>query len=667
MHRRVRFLLARAIVGMVLIEAAHAASPGSAAAQRSPELYILPTVQRGVPDSARSLVARLPERIETTLRRAGARISVSTPTPSDLTYAGVRVDSLVPGLAARLGKVPRGGSARRDYVASDSAARDTLTTERFLLVLEVSFQPRPPGNESQRRDRLHARLTVFTDSLAAALSDTATFTVDGVHDVVDRIADRVTLRLTKNIRIAIIDFGFTGSQYSTTDSTYGRGIARLLGTKLSASPRVLLLDYGDSTVERARQRARSTAPGYTDPLTVVNLGRELLANYLVFGDVWAVGDAVRIDVRCVSVDSRLTIASRGVTIDRVSIRSIESQLATIAGDLLTAIESDLARQATRARFVAVTAVAPVPNTVENRSVALGVARSLQRKIALVGDTRWVPRLHYADSALLRSGQEARWDVAASLEADVLVEVRIDRLERDEPFFDVTFFDTDRPVATRSVPMVGSMDDVDGVLEQIVVEVFKFLGASLDNTARRRMAKAPYKSPQETVWIDLAGGLAAQSNSRAFLGAAGSLVIRVGPAVLHGKGRRYLWEPIGLRAHLWGMRNARVGDGRQYVSGFDLYTGQNLRLRPYRSNTPFVGGHLMLSGLVRHAHSETQIDGQPGGGVVLGWETTLTSGRQIRYRLELKSTFRPLGDKVLDQENFRGGRLSAAMLTISTNR
>lgn len=634
--------------------------------QRPVRVEILPPIFDSTPGQAAHMQDDLPLKLVVSLseRNSGIHACLISRTLLD----SLASPSPVPGIDALAAGQTLPDRAR-------CARGDTLP---YLLAIELATAPAAEGS---RVSEVLARFVAFAPARTAdqqpgtggvpasqpralVLDDTVTVLSTEEEYLASYIADRLIIRLTKDIRIAITDFRLTSGD-STKYASYGRALPHMLATRLDSSrpSRLMLLEYSAGDSSLLQDQMRTLVAGLADPLTVVQRGRELLANYVILGDYLVLGETLRIDVRCVSVESRAVIASRGVSIDPITVQEIDERFAQLASDLRSVIEEDFTERANRPRYVAIAGIRPIPNSGENQGVTQDLVRTLERKLAQLTETRLRVR-EQLDEARLWPGSESRWNLATALNADIVVRLRLDRTLRDHPRLESDIFDTEQPDNTSTLPSLSAPIEALGtVLDTIAVTLYREKATALNDSARVRLSQVDFRGSERSTWLDLAIGLSAHTSSALYLDAGGGGVVRVAPNVLIHGHEALQWEPIGLRFDLWGMK----GGGHQTVVGFDVFSSLARRLRRYRAVSPFVGFSAGLLGVVRLGAGDQQIDGVPGVGLIAGIEHTLASGRRVRYRLEFTQALMAIQFKTLAEEPFPGGRPGGLVFTVSTTR
>jgi hypothetical protein len=504
----------------------------------------------------------------------------------------------------------------------------------------------------------------FSAARGIALDDTAEVQSNEEDRLANLIADRVIVRLTKDIRIAVTDFRMTSSDSSGFEN-FGQAQPRILSTRLASSrpARLMLLEY--STIDSAFRSGLSDSrtPGVTDPLTVVRRGRELLANYVILGDYMVLEGTLRIDVRCVSVESRAVIASLGVSITPITIRSIDESFADLAANLRGRIEEDFSAREQRPRYVAIAGVVPLPATGENRGITRELVRTAARKVAQVTGGRIRVR-EQLDDVRLYSGSEPRWNLASDLNADIVIRLRMDRTMRDRPHIEAEYFDIETPSGTRPLTKSVPMESLGVALDTVVATLFSlYEPGTLTDSVMDRVTAVRFAGVEQPSWFDVSVGIAGHNDGTLFLEAGGGAIVRLAPTVILHGWQHVMWEPLGLRFDLFGMK----GGGRQTVVGLDAFTSGAVRFRRYRSLSPFVGPSMGILGVVRFGSGDIQFDGQFGLGLIAGMEHTLASGRRIRYRFEYTRSVTPVHSKTVGDEFYPGGRAGGIYLTVGTSR
>lgn len=610
-------------------------------AQRTVVVQLLPPVFTNAAHAAAHMKADLPPKLLMALGQRNSGVSPCLITAQQL-------DSLsIPASSRDVHAIATAG----EWLLSARCSRTGLVPYTVAIELTVN-EPGP---------KVLARFVAFAPNRGVALDDTLTVLHYEEDYLANEIADRLILRLTRDIRIAISDFTMTVGD-TARFQRMGIALPRMLATRLgsSRSNRLLLLEVSP----QFRDSAGRESPGSHDQRTAVRLGRELHANYVIHGDFLVLGETLRIDVRCVSMESRAVIASLGASIPSITVKSIDSALVMLAAELRSAVEEDYMERANRPRYVGVAGVQPVPATRENEAMTREIVRTLERKLAYVTGTRLRVREQFTDVAL-RSGTEPRWNLASELSADLVIRVRLDRTLRDRPHIEAEYFDVESMQSSHPLSQRVAIDSVTVALDSIVSTLYQLYASPLTDSVRGRVGSLRSVEPERRPWTDFGIGLAVNHHAHdLFIGAGSGAILRFSKTtVIHGWDQQVWVEWLGFRLDLFGMKDW----GRMMVVGYDVFVSAAWRLDRHRASSFFVGPLAGLLGVARRTPLDVQLDGALGVGLQAGLEHTLPTGRRIRYRLEYTTSFTDVPPKTLGGEFFPGGRAGGLYFTVATSR
>jgi hypothetical protein len=241
---------------------------------------------------------------------------------------------------------------------------------------------------------------------------------------------------------------------------------------------------------------------------------------------------------------------------------------------------------------------------------------------------------------------------------------MDRTMRDRPHIEAEYFDIETPSGTRPLTKSVPMESLGVALDTVVATLFSlYEPGTLTDSVMDRVTAVRFAGVEQPSWFDVSVGIAGHNDGTLFLEAGGGAIVRLAPTVILHGWQHVMWEPLGLRFDLFGMK----GGGRQTVVGLDAFTSGAVRFRRYRSLSPFVGPSMGILGVVRFGSGDIQFDGQFGLGLIAGMEHTLASGRRIRYRFEYTRSVTPVHSKTVGDEFYPGGRAGGIYLTVGTSR
>ncbi|MBA7633812.1 hypothetical protein ES703_41383 [subsurface metagenome] len=265
---------------------------------------------------------------------------------------------------------------------------------------------------------------------------------DEIKTIQERLAEKflkdIEMHLLGRIRIGLIDFKMTGG-----DSAFRfleESIPTMLATGLSASREFILIETkSESQLLDKREEGRR---GIFDDTTILEVGRKLNANYLIMGEFWEYGGKIRIDARCVSIETGEIILSEAIVLERIEISNITKEIKLLASKIRIKIEEDFMKKEKQIKSIAVVSFPPSPNSKKSRLVADHIRRTLVRKLWLVPDLRVKE-----DSEKIRKYIEIREDklkICSDLETSCLLTIQYEELHGDIIILDVELYDIAKP-------------------------------------------------------------------------------------------------------------------------------------------------------------------------------------------------------------------------------
>lgn len=492
------------------------------------------------------------------------------------------------------------------------------------------------------------------------LKSVADFRVEGIseHSIIRSIADNLVVHLAKNIRIAVLRFPMTGGD--TSLHVLERALPNMLATGLDISRRLALIESLDESVLDSQQVRAAEASGIYNRQTAVRIGRRHYANYLVMGEFWELGGDLRIDVRCVSIESGEVVVTRGINIYDLKIETIHERMMTLAAELRSAIESDYADRVRRPRYVAVSGFPPSPNTGENRETLEGIVKTFSRKLQQLELPGVRVRQNSDTVRTFLKQRYDRWFMSAALNVNLLITFELDRTQADQFILTVDVFNTEDPTDFHSWTETAAIDNVDQALDSIVLKFLASQGLTIEPQREREMSAIKYRGLFRTLGLRFRVGAIYRNEPDLFLGAGGGGYFRVGLVWMPFRSPNWQLEPLHIRLSLIGQRPDRV------VIGADVwFLSVNYRLRPYHSFSPYVGGSIGFLGVYRDAPTDFQYDALLGLGATAGFEHRIGSSFKLNYELEYAYGLGEIPPATIGGEVFSGGRPGGLYLTLAT--
>ena len=260
-----------------------------------------------------------------------------------------------------------------------------------------------------------------------------------IHEILsEKIIQYIKTFLTARICIGLIDFKMTGG-----DSAFQfleESIPTMLATGLSVSRECKLIEIKSETLLKDMIQAGSR--GIFDLTTTLGIGKKINANYLIMGEYWECGEKIRIDARCVSIETAEIVLSEYVILDLVEISTITERMNELASKIRIMIEKDFLRREDRMRSIAVIGFPPKPNNRPNQLRTDCIYRTLVRKLRLGSD---LPIKD--DSQKINRYMKVKEDklkICSDLEVNYLLTVQYETIEDDRIVLDIDLYDMQTP-------------------------------------------------------------------------------------------------------------------------------------------------------------------------------------------------------------------------------
>ncbi|GAG20199.1 unnamed protein product, partial [marine sediment metagenome] len=189
---------------------------------------------------------------------------------------------------------------------------------------------------------------------------------EGGEAVLERLAKKfykyIETHLVARIRIGLIDFEMTGG--SSDFCFLKKSIPTMLATGLSVSRQFLLIETKAENLLESKRGESSK--GISDPTTMIDGARKKNMNYLIIGEFWERKNKMRIDARCVSVETSEIILSEDITLKRIEVDNISEEIKFLASKIRIKIENDLMKKEKQIKSIAVISFPPRPNSKKSR-------------------------------------------------------------------------------------------------------------------------------------------------------------------------------------------------------------------------------------------------------------------------------------------------------------
>lgn len=321
---------------------------------------------------------------------------------------------------------------------------------------------------------------------------------DEIKTIQERLADKflkdIEMHLLGRIRIGLIDFKMTGG--NSAFRFLEESIPTMLATGLSASREFILIETkSESQLLDKREEGRR---GIFDDTTILEVGRKLNANYLIMGEFWEYGAKMRIDARCVSIETGEIILSEAIALERIEISNITNEIKLLASKIRIKIEKDFMKKEKQTKSIAVVSFPPSPNSKKNRLVAGHIRKTLVRKLWIVPDLRVKE-----DPEKIRKYIEIREDklkICSNLETSCLLTIQYEELHGDIIILDVELYDIAKPTQEIYTDSKRTRyKELDEFINKVIYEALKDLEINKLSVEKRKEIEAIQVPTFSTRW------------------------------------------------------------------------------------------------------------------------------------------------------------------------
>ena len=252
----------------------------------------------------------------------------------------------------------------------------------------------------------------------------------------------------KPIRISVLPFINTGNSNEKHDFL-SQSIPSMLVSGLSSSRGFQLIESENSAdldwhLENA-SKGLVDASFYNDS-TLLSIGNELLHNYIIYGSYWSYDNYIRIDLRCVSVESKEIILSEGI--DVKSIEMLSENITEVSGNIRQHIEFNVLERNSDVKNIAIIVVDPNTESGLKRGTRQFIGRKstlLEKKVAPIYSTfvrklRSNTNLRIKEAEQMYQSTEDKWMISNVLGAQYIVSLEFDVYGNDNFLVNIELFD-----------------------------------------------------------------------------------------------------------------------------------------------------------------------------------------------------------------------------------
>jgi TolB-like protein len=321
---------------------------------------------------------------------------------------------------------------------------------------------------------------------------------DEIRTIQERLAEKflkdIEMHLLGRIRIGLIDFKMTGG--NSAFRFLEESIPTMLATGLSASREFILIETkSESQLLNKREEGRR---GIFDDTTILEVGRKLNANYLIMGEFWEYGAKMRIDARCVSIETGEIILSEAIALERIEITNITNEIKLLASKIRIKIEKDFMKKEKQTKSIAVVSFPPSPNSKKNRLVAGHIRKTLVRKLWIVPDLRVKENSEKIRKYI--EGREDKLKICSDLDISSLLTIQYEELHGDIIILDVELYDIAKPTQELYADTKKTKyKKLDEFINKVIYEALKDLEINEPSVEKRKEIEAIQVPTFSTRW------------------------------------------------------------------------------------------------------------------------------------------------------------------------
>lgn len=472
-----------------------------------------------------------------------------------------------------------------------------------------------------------------------------------------RIAENFEIRFGKNIRIAILDFEMQGGdslQYGFLENS----LPTMLATGLSVSSRIKLIEISKQDKLFRQILTTNEAQGIYNFMTAIQYGRFLNANYLIMGEFWEMSQMIRLDIRCVNIESSEIVAIEGINIDEINTKRVPTAMNELAAKLRSLIELDFLEREKKPLSIAVVGVPPNPNTDENRDLIFRIINTMSKKLKCIPYIRAVENSQLIKKYL--DDKRDHWEMSSELNADLLLILSLDRIDRDNFYLSRDIFDMHiprQPILSSDVKRVDFYS-LDTDLNNLFFELCNKI--EIDDTSINKAALAEIKFQRpfnETCMGFRTGFLYGPWSRKTFLGSNIRLPVEYNFVWIPFSSPRVQLEPVILKLEFMG------DEPEKKVIGLNYLLGVKYNFQPYSSRIPYLGGLFGILGAFRYTSKDYQLVSVPSFGITAGIKQSLSETGYIDVGLRWLYGFSEVAGTYVGDHQFAGSKMGGIQLII----
>lgn len=297
--------------------------------------------------------------------------------------------------------------------------------------------------------------------------------------------------LEDKIRVMVAGFKYSGN--SKNREYLARSIPELIASRIGISQQVRVI-----TVDAVPHLESVTPIGEINPYIMPRRGRVEVAKYLITGSIADHGGALTISVTDVDLETRHTVTSYTCLIDSVTANAVVTSAQKLGDQMRRGIEMDyLSKHATRHR-IAVVAMPPHPQNMDNRQFSRRLVNSIRNSLSIMSIDLALDVVENVD--LVDYYLENQTDISVigrDLAVKYLVVIRYER-PNPEAMLTLSFHDVTNP-RYYVKPDLYFIDHSDVLLNDLDDWVKKFLNrtavwiSDLTDTTKQRLGRLRHRT------------------------------------------------------------------------------------------------------------------------------------------------------------------------------
>lgn len=549
-----------------------------------------------------------------------------------------------------LSRVAQGDSCKYNYFLQGFLWENESVISAEISAVKIECSSAMTGN---RNMRLKDEFKFIVSAPASTIQDGKP--ISAIENLSAKIMENLVIRFGKSIRIAILDFKMQGGD-TTLYRFLERSLPTMLTTGLSISSRIKLIevDYKDTLIKNILKSKQ--AAGIISQPTALNLGLMLNANYLIMGEFWEKSNSIRLDIRCVNIESREIVATRGVLIDDPSTIGIPNRLNQLAAELRSVIELDFVQREKQPVSIAVVGFPPNPFKSENIDLLMKINNTLSKKLRGIPDIIVVENQELVQKYVEQRND--RWKMSSEMNADLILSLGLDRSSRDDFIISADLFDTRNP--RQKIPISDTKKTtimtLDNMLNTIARHTADYLEIELKNEDIENVENIKFTAAYNQANMGIRAGinygdgdLYLDTNVRGLLEYNFAWLPFSSPAIQI--------EPVILKFELFG------DSPKKFVMGFDYLLAAKYKFMPYSSRNPYCGIVTGILMVYRKTADDYQFAGTFGAGLTAGIEQSFSNVGYMNVELKWLKGFSKIPERSLLDIRFPGGEIETIDLTI----